>query len=147
MESELLFLLAADLLLLVHVLFVGFVVVSLVLILAGKFANWAWVQNPWFRTAHLVAILIVVLQSWAGVICPLTTWEMAFRERAGEVTYAGSFISHWLDTLLYYQAPAWVFVLCYTLFGLVVAACWIWVRPRKFYWGGLYDWLRYSRHK
>lgn len=133
MQSSFLFLLFADLLLLAHVLFVAFVVFSLVLILVGKFANWAWVRNPWFRIAHLAAIVFVVLQSWAGVVCPLTIWEMAFRERAGEVTYSGTFISHWLETLLYYQAPAWVFVVCYTLFALVVAACWIWVRPRKFF--------------
>ena len=132
MNSGFLFLLFADLLLLAHVLFVAFVVFGVVLIIAGKLANWGWVRNPWFRTAHLAAIVIVVLQTWVGVVCPLTTWEMAFREQAGEITYSGSFVSHWLDTLLYYQAPAWVFVICYTLFALVVAACWIWVRPQKF---------------
>lgn len=132
MDSGFPFLLAADLLLLSHVLFVAFVVFGLVLILVGKIANWAWVRNPWFRSAHLAAIGIVMLQSWADVVCPLTTWEMAFRERAGEIAYSGTFISHWLDTLLYYQAPAWVFVVCYTLFALAVVACWIWVRPAPF---------------
>lgn len=132
MESGFLFLLAADLLLLSHVLFVVFVIFGLVLILVGKLADWAWVRNRRFRVAHLAAIGIVVLQSWLGVVCPLTAWEMALRERAGEVAYSGTFISHWLETLLYYQAPAWVFAVCYTLFGLVVAASWIWVRPRRF---------------
>jgi len=31
---------------------------------------------------------------------------------------------------LYFQAPAWVFAVCYTVFGAIVAASWIWVRPR-----------------
>lgn len=132
MESGFLFLLAADLLLLSHVLFVVFVIFGLVLILVGKIADWDWVRNRRFRVAHLAAIGIVVLQSWFGVVCPLTAWEMALRERAGDVAYAGTFISHWLETLLYYQAPAWVFAVCYSLFGLVVAASWIWVRPRRF---------------
>jgi len=131
MELNLLFLLAADALLFGHVLFVLFVVVGLVLIIVGRFLDWAWVRNPRFRIAHLAAIGIVVLQSWVGVICPLTSWEMALRERAGEATYTGSFISHWLETLLYFQAPAWVFTVCYTVFAVIVVASWVWVRPRR----------------
>jgi hypothetical protein len=131
MESSVLYVLAADALLATHVLFVLFVVLGLVLVLVGKFSGWSWVRNPWFRLAHLAAIAVVVLQSWAGVVCPLTTWEMALRERAGDVTYAGTFVSHWLDALLYYQAPAWVFALCYTIFAAAVVASWFWVRPRR----------------
>jgi hypothetical protein len=131
MESGVLYVLAADTLLVAHILFVLFVVLGLVLVLVGKVRDWFWVRNPWFRIAHLAAIAVVVLQSWAGVVCPLTTWEMALRERAGDVTYAGTFISHWLDTLLYYQAPAWVFALCYTIFAAAVVASWFWVRPRR----------------
>jgi hypothetical protein len=73
-----------------------------------------------------------VVQSWLAAICPLTTLEMTFRSRAGDAVYPGSFIGHWLETLLYYDAPAWVFVLCYTAFGALVLASWFWVRPRPF---------------
>jgi hypothetical protein len=132
MDSGFLYLLAADVLLLGHVLFVAFVVLGLALVLAGRPLGWAWVRNPWFRCAHLAAIAIVVLQSWIGLVCPLTTWEMALRERAGDAVYSGSFISHWLESLLYFQAPAWVFAVCYTVFGIVVAASWFWIRPRRF---------------
>ena len=131
MESDFLFVLAADVLLFAHVLFVVFVVLGLTLIFIGKLVDWAWVRNPWFRIAHVAAIGIVVFQSWVGVICPLTTWEMALREHAGDVTYSGSFISHWLDAFLYYQAPAWVFTVCYTVFAVVVVVSWFWVRPRR----------------
>jgi len=132
MSSDFLFLLAADTLLFLHVLFVVFVTFGLALIFLGKPFGWSWVRNPWFRIAHLSAIGVVVLQSWVGVICPLTTWEMSLRERAGDAVYSGSFISHWLETLLYYQAPAWVFAVCYTAFGALVVASWFWVRPRGF---------------
>lgn len=134
MESGLFFLLVADLLLLCHVLFVVFVVAGLALILIGKPLGWAWVRNPCFRLTHLVAIGVVALQSWAGLICPLTTLEMALRERAGGIVYSGTFISHWLDSLLYFRAPAWVFTVCYTVFATLVAASWLWVRPRHFTW-------------
>jgi hypothetical protein len=121
--------LAADFILIVHVLFVAFVLLGLLLVLAGGLLRWRWVRNRWFRIAHLAGIGIVVLQSWLGVICPLTTWEMALRQRAGDATYSGSFIAHWMEQLLYFDAPPWVFVAAYTAFGTLVAFSWIWVPP------------------
>ena len=132
MDTQTLYLISADLLLLLHVLFVAFVVFGLVLILVGKLLSWSWVHNPWFRLAHVLAIGVVVLQAWLGVICPLTTWEMALREKAGDAVYSGAFIAHWLDQILYYQAPPWVFIVAYTVFGVAVLASWFWVRPRSF---------------
>jgi hypothetical protein len=123
---------AADLVLFLHTSFVVFVVVGLVLIFVGKICGWGWVRNFWFRCAHLIAIGLVVIQSWLGVICPLTTLEMALRSSAGQATYPGAFISHWLVTLLYYRAPGWAFALCYTIFGALVIASWFWVPPRRF---------------
>ena len=132
MDSSTRFLIAADAVLLLHVLFVAFVVLGLVLIFIGKAWRWSWVRNPWFRISHLITIAIIVVQSWLGVICPLTTLEMALRSKAGETAYAGSFIAHWIERLLYYQAPWWVFVVCYTAFGALVVASWFWVSPRPF---------------
>ena len=42
----------------------------------------------------------------------------------------GSFVAYWLQRLLYYDAPAWVFTLAYTLFGAAVAAAW-WTWPPR----------------
>ncbi len=132
-ESAALLLLAADTILLVHFLFVCFVVFGLVLVFVGRAVDWTWIRNPWFRITHLLSIGIVVLQSWLGMICPLTVWEMALRRQAGDRgAYSGSFVAHWLDALLYYRAPPWIFVLVYTSFGLAVVASWLWIRPRSF---------------
>lgn len=123
--------LLADTILVVHFLFVCFVVLGLVAIYLGYFLNWSWVRNRFFRIAHLLGIGIVVLQSWLGMICPLTTWEMALREAAGESVYVGSFIQHWLHHLLFFDAPQWVFMVLYTAFGALVLASWLVVRPRR----------------
>ncbi len=132
MESSTFYLFAADLLLWLHTLFVSFVVLGLAFIVLGKLRSWSWVLNPWFRIMHLGAIAVVVIQSWCGAICPLTTWEMTLRSRSGDITYEGSFIAHWLSTLLYHHAPLWVFAVSYTLFGTAVIACWFWVKPNPF---------------
>lgn len=124
--------LAADAILILHVLFVTFVIGGLLLIFLGKYRGWFWVRNPWFRLAHAAAIVVVTLQSWAGIICPLTTLENILRYRAGDTVYIGSFMSHVLEYIIYYRAPTWVFAVCYTAFGALVIASWIWVRPRPF---------------
>ena len=107
------------------------VVLGLFAVFVGRARHWRWVRNPWVRLAHLLAIGVVVLQAWLGVVCPLTTWEMQLRELAGLATYEGSFIQHWLHSLLFYQAPAWVFILVYSLFGALVLASWFLVPPRR----------------
>jgi hypothetical protein len=126
------YLLAADAVLLLHVLFVAFVVLGLLAVFAGAARSWAWVRNPWFRGLHLLAIVVVAAQAWRGLVCPLTNIEMALRAKAGDATYSGTFISHWLQELLYYQAPDWVFQACYSAFAILVAMSWLWVRPRPF---------------
>lgn len=124
-------LIVADALLVFHSMLVAFVILGLVAVYAGHFLNWQWVRNLWFRLSHLIVVAIVVLQSWFGVICPLTEWEMALRERAGNSGYEGSFIQHWLQSILYYSAPEWVFVLGYTVFGVLVLLSWFVVRPGR----------------
>jgi hypothetical protein len=132
LELRSLYAFAADAVLVAHALFVVFLVLGLVLIFVGRLQSWYWVGNPWFRIVHLLGIGLVVLQSWWGVICPLTTWEMYLRSKAGEAAYEHSFIAYWLNELLYYQAPAWVFVVCYTVFGGLILSSWFLVRPRTF---------------
>ncbi len=123
--------LAADGILVLHTLFVIFVVAGQLLVFIGYARRWSWVRNPWFRIGHLAAIAVVVLQSWLGAACPLTTWEMALRSRAGADAYSGDFIAHWLQTLLYYDFSPRTFLVCYSLFGLLVAASWWLIPPRK----------------
>lgn len=116
--------LLADALLVIHVGFVAFVVLGCVAVLAGPLFRWQWIYSRRFRWLHVAAIGIVVLQAWLGRICPLTIWENEFRRRAGEAGYEASFIQHWLQRLLYYDFPPWVFALAYTVFGAVVAGLW-----------------------
>lgn len=123
--------LLADGVLILHIAFVAFVVLGLPLILLGGRLGWSWVRDLRFRICHLAAIGLVVIQALLGVICPLTTLEMHFRERAGDATYQGGFIAHWLHRILFFNAPLWVFTACYSLFGLAVIASWWWVRPSK----------------
>lgn len=121
----------ADTILFAHFSFVVFVIVALILTVIGGYRKWIWIRNCWFRLIHLAAISFVVVQSWLGLICPLTTLEMWLREQSNDPQYAGSFIQYWLQRVLYYQAPDWVFTIIYTVFGLLVILSWIRFPPQK----------------
>jgi len=124
MNSVALYSLFADAILVIHFLFVVFVVFGLALILIGLRARWSWVHNRIFRIAHLAAIGIVVLQAWLGQLCPLTIWENNLRRLAGQSAYEETFVEHWLHQVLFYQAEPWVFAMIYTGFGVLVVLVW-----------------------
>ena len=82
---------AADALVVLHGLFIVFVV-------AGGFMVWRWHRLAW---AHLPAAgwgAAVELMDW---VCPLTPLENALRRRAGDAGYEGGFIEHYLIPLIY----------------------------------------------
>ena len=119
--------LLADAVLTLHFSIVLFVLGGLIVIVAGNLNGWRWVNALWYRLLHLAAIAIVVAEAWLGITCPLTTLEMWLRAQSGAgiaANYGESFIGHWLQRLLFYSAPPWVFVLAYTVFGALVVAVW-----------------------
>ena len=140
MSPALVYRLLADAVLVLHVGIVLFVVGGLLLVLWGNLLigqgllggrrRWDWVNAWWFRVLHLLAIGVVVAESWLGIECPLTTLEVALRGRAGEAAFAGDFIAHWLQRLLYLDLPGWAFTLAYSLFAAAVLATWWRFPPR-----------------
>ena len=122
-------LILADFILVTHALFVVFVSLGLVVILLGRYWRWGWVSNWWFRVIHLLAIGIVIAESWLGLICPLTEWENRSRAAAGGIAYSSSFIQHWLHEILFYDFAPWVFTVAYSAFGLLVLIAWLLVPP------------------
>jgi hypothetical protein len=123
--------LLADAVLVVHFSVVVFVVGGLLAVVVGNWLGWQWVNALGFRIAHLVAIGIVVAQAWLGRDCPLTTLESWLRVQAGAPAYRQGFIEHWLQRILFYEAPVWAFTSVYTVFGLLVLAAWWYFPPRR----------------
>ena len=121
----------ADLTVLIHAIFVLFVVGGQILLIIGWLRKWIWTQNLAFRLLHLAAISYVVLEAWLGIICPLTLLEYYLRSLAGETTHNMSFIGYWMHSFLFYTAPPWVFTLIYSIFGSLVLLTFIVYPPRR----------------
>jgi hypothetical protein len=120
----------ADLVVVVHFAYVAFVVLGFLLVLLGIVLKWGWVRNFWFRMLHFAAIGVVALQAVIGVLCPLTILERELRTAAGETVDQASFIGRWVNELLFYHWPQWVFTLSYCLFAAAVLAT-LWLAPPR----------------
>jgi hypothetical protein len=109
--------LLADTVLVVHTLFVAFVVVGFVLVWIGHFRNWRWIANARFRALHLAAITLVAVEGVIGMTCPLTAWEAALRGESAE----RSFVARMLHAVVFHDFPEWVFTVAYVAFAIVTA--------------------------
>ncbi|WP_432258608.1 DUF2784 domain-containing protein [Cupriavidus sp. TMH.W2] len=99
----------ADLVVIVHGLFIVFVVAGGLLVLR-------WPRVAWL---HLPAAAWGVLIEWSGWICPLTPLENTLRQAAGQAGYSGGFVERYLLPLIY---PAGLTPAVQLWLGLVVLA-------------------------
>jgi hypothetical protein len=119
----------ADCIVLFHMTYVLIVVLGLPATWIGILLKHQWARNFWWRSVHLAMILIVVAETWAGITCPLTTWEWHLRQMADQQTYQGDFIANKVHDWLFYDFPTWVFTAAYSAFGVLVVASFIVAPP------------------
>ncbi|MDC7239707.1 MAG: DUF2784 domain-containing protein [Spirochaetales bacterium] len=113
--------LLADLIVVIHFLYVLFTVLGEGLILWGGFLKWQWIRNRTFRILHLAAVLLVALEALAGVLCPLTVWEYRLRGMAGQgAEQEVSFVARLIRRIIFYDFPEIFFIFLYTGFGILV---------------------------
>ncbi len=81
----------ADIVLVVHFLFILFVIFGG--LLAVKWRRGSWVHLPCLAWGTAIVTI--------GWVCPLTPLENRFRELAGQAGYEASFIEHYILSLVY----------------------------------------------
>ncbi len=122
----------ADLLVGFHFCYVVFCVGGEIVIILGGLFRWSWVRVLGFRIAHMAAVALVAAESLAGAWCPLTVWEYRLRMKAGQnVEQQISFIARLVRSLIFYDLPAWAFVVAYVAFAVLVALTLVLVPPRR----------------
>jgi hypothetical protein len=111
----------ANVVLVIHFAIVVFIVTGLPLIVVGAWRHWAWVRGWHWRVLHLTATVFVAAESLLGMACPLTVWEdvlRGYRPRSG-------FLERWIERLMFFDLPSWVFTLLYTVYGILIAVMWV----------------------
>jgi len=86
-----LFGLLADAVVVLHALFILFV-------LFGGFLAWRW--RP-VAAIHIPCAVWGMLIEFRGWLCPLTPLENSLRARAGQARYSGGFVEHYLLPAIY----------------------------------------------
>lgn len=121
----------ADMLLVVHFLYVLFAVGGQLFILLGVARKWGAIRNPFFRISHLAAVGLVAVEAATGIDCPLTVWEYDLRLLAGQaVEQHLSFIARLVRAIIFYNFPQWVFTVMHLAFGLLVIFTYILIPPK-----------------
>jgi hypothetical protein len=81
----------AVLVLILHLLFIGWVLLG-----------WLLTQRrPWLRWAHLASLLYGIVIDTGPWPCPLTLLENDFLQRAGMTPYREPFLVHYLEAVVY----------------------------------------------
>jgi hypothetical protein len=114
--------LLADLVLVVHLLFVAFAVAG------GLLVVWRW-RVAW---VHLPCAVWAALIEFAGWICPLTPLENWLRRLGGEAGYEGGFVETYVLAALYPEGlTRGVQVALGTLVVVVNVALYAWALARR----------------
>lgn len=120
----------ADLMVAIHIGYVGYVVVGQLVIWLGWVMRWRFVRNFWFRATHLLAIGVVAFEELMEIRCPLSVWEEHFRELAGQPVSGETFLGRMMHSLLFHDFQPWVFAAIYYTTLVVVLLTLIFCRPR-----------------
>lgn len=120
----------ATLILIVHLGIVAFNVGGLVVIPVGGTLDWRWVRIPWLRLLHVLSLAVVALQALFGRACFLTIWQFAVQS-GGSQSEPAPMIATWINRLLYWPLPHWVFVAAYVAVFIYTILLWWWVPPRR----------------
>ena len=103
-----------------HLLWILFLIFGA---LAGRYLRWV-------KILHLGGLIYSLLLQGCGWICPLTTLEVWLRQRQAPASvYGGGFIQHYVEKIVYLDAPPG-YILLGTLCVLAFSA-WIYWRPGK----------------
>ena len=111
----------------VHLLVIAFNVAGLVAIPGGAALGWAWVRVRWWRALHILSWAVVAAQAALGRACFLTDWQDA-------LTGSGAhdpMIMRWVNSLIYWPLPIWVFGAIYLALFAAVIALWVLVKPAR----------------
>ncbi|HUI72828.1 MAG TPA: DUF2784 domain-containing protein [Spirochaetia bacterium] len=122
----------ADLIVVVHFCYVTFTIGGEIATLLGAAVKWNWIRNLPFRIVHVGSVVLVAGEALLGASCPLTVWEYQLRGMAGQRVEAQiSFVARLVRSIIFYDLPAWVFLVLYIGFAAIVVLTFVLVPPSR----------------
>ena len=113
----------AEAILAAHLAIILFNLFGLIVVPLGAICGWRFVRVRWWRLLHLVSLAAVAAQAVFGRACILTIWQAALTGEPGRPT---PLIMGWVNRVIYWPLPLWVFAALYLLvFGYALALLWL----------------------
>ncbi len=116
---------AADVVILIHFLWIGFVILGFPVALYFNSAKW--------RLIHVAAVVLMIAMQVTRTICPLTHLEAWLKSGGREAkVYPGAFIAEWVEKLIYVEDVTLEKIMYATMayFALILLS--FWFRPLRF---------------
>jgi hypothetical protein len=107
-----------------------FVVLGMFYIYMGFFLKFKSIRNIACRIIHLLAMIIVAVQQYFMINCPLTVLEKKLLLLANHEIYHGAFIPHLLK-LVNLNIKTEYYLPLYVSLGLIFILSFILIPPRK----------------
>jgi hypothetical protein len=114
--------------LLFHLLVVLFNVFGMIVIPLGAWRGWVFVRVWWWRALHVAILMLVAVQGVLGRACFLSLWQSALQRWAGEGASDAPFVARFINRLLFWPLPLWVFAVLYVAVCVYVLVLW-WLVP------------------
>jgi hypothetical protein len=112
-----------------HLLVVLFNFFGMIVIPLGAWRGWGFVRVFWWRALHLAILALVAVQAVLGQACFLTLWQGQLQRWAGEGLSDAPFIARFINRLLFWPLPLWVFAVLYVAVCAYVLLLWRLVPP------------------
>jgi hypothetical protein len=117
----------AEAVLAAHLAVILFNLFGLVAVPIGAVCGWHFVHIRWWRLLHVASLAVVAVQATLGRACILTLWQARLE---GSAT-AAPLLMRWVEGLVYWRLPLWVFAALYiVVFGYALALLRL-VPPRR----------------
>src|SRR6516165_5481023 len=94
-----------------HLAIILFNLFGLVAVPIGAVCGWRFVHIRWWRVLHVASLAVVALQATLGRACILTLWQA----RLEGAKPPAPLIMRWVEGLIYWPLPLWVFSALYIL--------------------------------
>ena len=109
-----------------HLVIINFNLAGLFVIPLGGWLGWRLVRIRWLRLLHLVLWLVVAAQAVAGQACILTILQDGLVGVQGK---SAPMVMSFINRLIYWPLPIWVFAAGYVAVLLYTVALWFLVPP------------------
>jgi hypothetical protein len=120
----------ANLVAALHIAYFLFVVCGFAGIVLGARKGRTWIYNPWFRIAHLCAVLMILAEDMFHFPCALNVLESSLRAAPANAGGEPSAVSGVFDLLLRHTIPGWFLDGMYWTLGVVLVLLMFVLPPR-----------------